>query len=196
MKTIKSICAWIKNAKVARGVLIGSIVIVGVIYLGRYLLAFLLGFGIVAFLLLASLLYNPTQDVTSPASQDLARSVLSDCNLWGGSLKKVHHGYKTMPSFHGDHLGAYAFEISFLNVYTLTPERGWTRGDQVSGELENAVWNAIHWTKKENLEWFPEEREVKSSGIFVRSLPWESLTFPLVFVRPSDKMVFYVYCKT
>jgi len=46
MKTIKPICVWIKNAKVARVVLIGSVAVAGVTYLGRYLLGFLLLSGL------------------------------------------------------------------------------------------------------------------------------------------------------
>jgi len=176
-----------KAAKVARGILDGCILIVGVITI----LPCLLWFG---FLVLTSLLYNPAQDVTSPACQDLARGVLSACNIGERSLKKVHHGYKTMAIFPGDHFGAYAIEISYLDVSALTPERGWTRGDQVSGELENAINNILGVYGSKNVKWFPKEREVKSADVFVYSLPWK--TFSVVLIRPSDKMVFYAYFQT
>ncbi|MCL1921527.1 MAG: hypothetical protein FWG50_10725 [Kiritimatiellaeota bacterium] len=186
--------SWGKTLKVGRRVLIGSGAIIGMAYFARYLLGVLLGVGIVAILVIASCVYNPKQDVTNPASQHLARSVLNECKIGERRLKQVLHGYQSMPDFHGGHFGAYAMEISDVDVSTLTPEHGWVRGDRVNGEIENAVWNVLRWTK--NVKWFPSEREVKSADIFVYSLPWDSLAFPLVLVRLSDKMVFYAYSQT
>jgi len=101
-----------------------------------------------------------------------------------------------MPSFHGDHFGAYAIEISDVDVSALTPERGWTRGDQMSGETENSVWGAIQWFKGK-VKWFPGGHELKSADMFVYSPPqkkeWD---FSVVLLRLSDKMVFYLYVQT
>ena len=174
---------WKTIQTVARRIFEGCIVFVG----GGIIVLFLLLLGL-------PLLHNSAVDVTRSDSQDLARSVLSSCNLGKSRLKKLHRGYKTMPSFHGDHFGAYAMELSHVDVSVLTPERGWTRGDQVSGSLENAIRNVLSMTKNERVKWFPNEQEVKSADMFVYALPWK--TFSLLLIRPSDRMVFYAYFET
>ena len=146
------------------------------------------------FLIPSLLLYSPVVDVTRSDSQDLARSVLGRCNIRESRLKKLHHGHKTMSSPHGDHFGAYAMELSHVDVYFLTPERGWIRGDRVNGALENTIRSALFTTRTENVKWFPKEQEVKSADMFIFTFSLEP--FSLVLIRPSDRMVFYVYCIT
>ena len=181
---------WLTIAKMARRTLSGCIAITGAIAFVPYLL--LLGF--LSYVLLQSLLWNPIQDVTSPGCQDFARSILRSCNIGEERLKKVHYGYESMPDPHGDGSGAYVFEITDVDVSELTPERGWTRGDQASGALENEIRSLIGMYGSEGAKWFPNAQEVKSADIFVCPLPRH--TFSLVLVRLSDRMVFYAYFQT
>ena len=184
MKIKKTI--WRKIQQVAKGLLECCIVFVG----GGILVLFLLWLGLA---LILPLFYNSV-DVTSPESQGVALSVLHECNLGESRFKKVNHGYKSMSDFHGDHFGAYAIEISHIHISELTPERGWTRGDQMSGDMQHMIRNRLGEARSKNLKWFPSDSEVKSSDVFVRSLP--DNTFSLILIRLSDKMLFYSYFQT
>jgi len=185
MRTIKSV--WLTVAKIVKGIFGGCVTIVG----GIIIIGWFLGFvALVLFSLIGWL--NNRVDVSSPDCQNLARSVLEECGIGAGRLKKVHHKYKSMPSFHGDHAGAYAIEVSYVDVAMLTPENGWTRTDRASGGLEGTPWSLPQLGSY--VGWLPSERELKARDIFVYSLPWH--TFSVVLVRLSDNMVFYIYVQT
>ena len=132
------------------------------------------------------------EDVTSIASQNLARRALDECGIGARKFKEVHHGYKTMQSFRGSHCGAYAIEISDVDVSKLTSANGWTRGDQLSPENESSVWSAFGWFQGK-LKWLPKSHEVKSVDMFVHSSPSNGRNHSVILVRLSDKMVYYLY---
>ena len=196
-QSLQSACSAWRKMKVARGFLKGILIGGAVIVAGKILLPVLLWLGLAVYMSMSSCQYNPVQDVENPEIQSIASSILHGCNL-KDRLKKVHHGYKTMAVFPGDHSAAYAIEITYVHVSELTQEHGWIRGDQINGDIETAVEWLLREARKENLEWFPTEREVKSADMFVKSRGICLITgsVSLVFVRPSDKMVFCIYIKT
>ena len=74
-------------------------------------------------------------------------------------------------------------------------------GDEVSGVLDDAVDFLAGWLNSGEIPWFPSEEELRSDRYFVypRSIYCHGVrptAAQLIFVRPSDKMIFYFSGKT
>jgi hypothetical protein len=101
-------------------------------------------------------------------------------------------------------LDAYAIRISRIELAELVSTandlgQGWYRGDHLPTVLGDAVEFAGSWLHE--LPWFPSETELRSADFYV--YPWSidyhglrPSAVELVFVRPSDKMVFFIGCKS
>jgi hypothetical protein len=172
------------------GVLIwGTLSLVGVMGVAAFV-AFQLGPG--------------NRDKIDSASAHDVRFVLNWCQLGDQRIEKVLHSHVSSRSFTGDHLDAYAIRISHIELAELTKEaedfRGrWYRGDQLPKVLDDAVGFVGGWLHE--LPWFPGEAELRSSGFYV--YPWSihchgirPSAAELIFIRPSDRMVFYFGGKT
>ena len=77
----------------------------------------------------------------------------------------------------------------------------WYRGDEVSGVLDDAVDFLAGWLNSGEITWFPSEEELRSDGYFV--YPWSiychgvrPTAAQLIFVWPTEKMIFYFSGKT
>ena len=138
------------------------------------------------------------------ASAHEVRFVLNWCELGDQRIDKVIHSHVSARSFTGDYLDAYAIKISRIDLAELTKDtddfrRRWYRGDQLPKILDDAVGFVGGWLHE--VPWFPSVAELRSSDIYVYS--W-SIYFhgirptaaELIFIRPSDKMVFYFGGKT
>ncbi|MBI3327709.1 MAG: hypothetical protein HYZ81_13540 [Nitrospinae bacterium] len=138
--------------------------------------------------------------VDSASSSDVA-FVLNWCNLGADRIEKVVHSYVSARSFTGDHLDAYAIKIKHIDVAELTAStddfRGrWYRGDQLPKVLDDAVGFVGSWPGSAKIQWFPTEKALRSREFYVYpcSIYLHGITpsaTELIFVRPSDKMVFY-----
>jgi len=140
------------------------------------------------------------------ASKKDVRFVLNWCELGDERIEKVTHSYVSSRSFTGDHLDAYAIQISQVSIAELTAKKDnchgcWYRGDEVSGVLDDAVDFLAGWLNSGEIPWFPGEEELRSDGYFV--FPWSiychgvrPTAAKLIFIRPSDKMIFYFSGKT
>lgn len=160
--------------------------------------------GVVVIAGVAAFQLSPGNPKTDSASPHDVRFVLNGCGLGDQRIEKVIHSHVSSRSFTGDHLDAYAIKISHIELAEITKEtndfRGrWYRGDQLPKVLDDAVGFAGGWLHE--LPWFPSEAEFRSSEFYV--YPWSIYCHgvrpsaaELIFIRPSDRMVFYFGCKT
>lgn len=144
------------------------------------------------------------RDQDNLASIHDVRFVLNWCGLGDERTERVVHSHVSARSFTGDHLDAYAIKISNVDVSELESKGEgysgrWYRGDQLPQILSNAVTFVSGW--RHEITWFPAEAELRSSKYYVYS--WSIYLHgispsaaELIFVRPSDNMVFYFGGKT
>lgn len=138
------------------------------------------------------------------ASREDVRFVLNWCQLGDQRIEEVLHSYVSARAFTGDYLDAYAISIPHVDVAELTKQTDdfsgrRYRGDQlpqVVGDAVDFVGGSLH-----ELPWFPTEEQLRSSEFYV--YPWSiychgvhPTAAELIFIRPSDKMVFYFGSKT
>jgi hypothetical protein len=145
-------------------------------------------------------------DKIDSASNKDVRFVLNWCELGDERIEKVIHSHISSRSFTGDHLDAYAIQISHVSIAELTAKKEdfhgrWYRGDEVSGVLDDAVDFLAGWLNSGEIPWFPSEEELRSDGYFVypRSIYCHGvrpIAAQLIFVRSTDKMIFYFSGKT
>jgi len=157
--------------------------------------------GVIGFAMTAAF-WN--RDKTDTATAHDVRFVLNWCELGEQRIEKVVHSHVSSRSFTGDHLDAYAIKISHIELAELTgsvdPIRGrWYRGDRLPEVVGDAVGFAGPWLHE--LPWFPSERELRSAEFYV--YPWSihyhgvrPSAAELIFIRPSDRMLFYFGAKS
>ncbi len=161
--------------------------------------------GVIVIALIAAFHLGPgSRSKKDSASPHDVRFVLNWCELGDKRTEKVIHSHVSSRSFTGDHLDAYAIKISHVELAELTKEtddfRGrWYRGDQLPKVLDDAVGFVGGWLHA--LPWFPSEAELRSSEFYV--YPWSIHCYgvrpsaaELIFIRPSDRMIFYFGGKT
>ncbi len=142
-------------------------------------------------------------DSKETASKHDVRFILNWCNLGDDRIEEVIHSYRSSRSFTGDHLDAEAIKISHVDIAELTKDdfgSGWVRCDQADGVLKDAIEFVEGWLHEDNISWFPKAEELNSSEMYVYS--WSiychgtrPTAVQLIFVRPKDKMIFYIDTK-
>ncbi len=142
-------------------------------------------------------------DSSNLANKHDVRYVLNWCRLGDDRIEEVIHSYVSSRSFTGDHLDAHAIRISHVNKSELTKDdfgSGWTRGDQVDGVLDDAIKFVEGWLHDENISWFPPSQELRSDEMYI--YPWSiychgtrPTAVELIFVRPKDRMIFFMSSK-
>lgn len=140
---------------------------------------------------------------TDFADKQDVRFVLNWCGLGDERIEKVIHSYRSARSFTGDHLDAYAIRISHVDVTELTRNQfgsGWYRGDQVEGVIKDALDYVAGWLHEDGISWFPKAGEIRSSDLYVypQSIYCHGVrpsAVELIFIRPKDKMVFFISIK-
>ncbi len=156
--------------------------------------------GVVGVVLLFAYRTGPgNHDKIDSASPRDVRFVLNWCRLGDDRTERVLHSHVSARSFTGDHLDAYAIKITRVEIAELESKTNdfsghWYRGDQLPQILDGAVKFVAGWHHE--IPWFPTESELRSSEFYV--YPWSIYCHgvtpsaaELIFVRPSDKMVFY-----
>jgi len=143
---------------------------------------------------------------TDVATSRDVRFVLNWCSLGAERIEKVLHSYQSSRSLTGDHLDAYAIKITHVDISELTLntgdiERRWYRGDKLPQTINSAVDYVSGYLGWNQISWFPKENELRSEKIYV--YPWSiyyhgvrPTAAQLIFIRPSDKMVFYISGKS
>jgi len=141
---------------------------------------------------------GPGDRIDSASKRDV-RFVLNWCGLGDERIEKVIRSHVGARSSNGDHLDAYAIQISYVELAELTkPTKDlrsqWHRGDALPQVLDDALGFVIGWRYR--IPWFPSEAELRSSAFYV--YPWsvhlrglDPSAAELIFVRPADRMVFY-----
>jgi hypothetical protein len=139
------------------------------------------------------------RDKTDSSSPHDVRFVLNWCQLGDHRIEKVLHSHVSARSFTGDHLDAHAIKISHVEITELVKEADdfsgrWYRGDQLPKVLDDAVGFVGGWVHE--LPWFPSEEQIRTSDFYV--YPWSiychgirPTATEIIFLRPSDKMIFY-----
>lgn len=134
------------------------------------------------------------------------RYILNWCKLGDKRIESVLHSYVSSRSFTGDHLDAFAIKIKNVSIDELTASKdtelcGWYRCDQLPKLLDDAVVFAGGWSNSTETAWFPKTTELKSSDFYV--YPWsiyyhgiKPSAVELIFIRPKDKMIFFMSVKT
>lgn len=144
------------------------------------------------------------RDKDDLASPDDVRFVLNWCGFGDNRIERVIHSHISARSFTGDHLDAFAIKVSKMDEVELESktnnfEKRWYRCDQLPPMLAEAIKFVDGWHHE--IPWFPGGSELRSSNFYVSV--W-SVYFhgdrptaaDLIFVRPSDQMVFYFGGKT
>ncbi|MGX9727648.1 MAG: hypothetical protein ACTFAK_10125 [Candidatus Electronema sp. VV] len=140
----------------------------------------------------------------APASKKDAERIMNWCGLDKNRVDEVLHSHISARSFSGDYLDAHAIRLSSLEEHELLKNEtadGWFRCDQASGVLKDALDFAAAWVPSSEVPWFPSEKEVRSKEMYVKSwtLRYDGSMLSeavLIFVRPRDKMLFFVSVKT
>ena len=142
--------------------------------------------------------YGNRDKIDTATNHDI-RFVLNLCELGEKRIVKVVHSYISSRSLTGDHLDAYAIQISHVELAELTQVKpvfnsGWYRGDQLPEMVKRSVDFVGGWHHE--IPWFPTQSELESSEIYVYHLSAyfrgsRPTAVELIFVRPRDRMVFY-----
>lgn len=138
-------------------------------------------------------------DRNDTASPSDVRFVLNWCNLGDHRIQKVINSHVSAGSL-CEHLEAYSMQIGHIYIWELIAPRDgfdkWYRGDQVSGVLSDAITFIGSWIPNQSVPWFPTEKEIRSEKYYI--YPHSIYCYgvmpaaaELIFVRPSDNMVFY-----
>ena len=130
------------------------------------------------------------------------RFVLNWSRLGEERIKSVKHSYISERSLTGDHIDAHAIEITGVSIDELVNQKGikWTRGDRVKGVFKEAIEFASSFVELDKLAWFPSKEQLSSDKIYV--YPWAVMlhgkhvtSTQLIFVAPSENMIYYVSVK-
>ena len=166
----------------------GAISLIGFIGLGSYVL-FLFGSG------------NQTQ--INKATKSDVRFVLNWCDLGDERIEEVLNSKVSARSFTGDHHDVYKIRISHVEIHELRNLNNnqlgnWYRCDSLPLILDEALEFIGGW--QNDMEWFPKEEEIRTKNFYV--YPWSISCHgispdaaKLIFVEPSDNMIYYVSAK-
>jgi len=159
--------------------------------------SFVVTIGIFALFVYQTSFGNRTKENTL-STKDV-RFVLGRCGLEQKQVESIIHSYVSSRSFSGDHLDAYAIKISNVVDAELQPLANarslkWYRGDSLPELLNEAIKSVS--TSRQEIPWFPTEAELRTSDFYV--YPWmirysglDPSAATLIFVRPSDRILFY-----
>jgi len=141
---------------------------------------------------------------TNSASVKDVRFVLNWCQLGEKRIEKVVNSYVSSRSMTGDHLDAYAIKITHLDMKELVVSEDdmhdhWYRGDKLPPLLSEAVEFTSGWLHE--IPWFPEQSHLRTQEYYVYPVNivihgLRPTAVDIIFIRPSDKIVFYFSGKT
>jgi hypothetical protein len=135
--------------------------------------------------------------------------VLNWCGLGESRIQRLIHSYQSPRSFTGDYLDAYAIKINKVDLSELSQKSDnmggqwhqWYRGDQMPPVVAAAIDYIAADLGSNEVSWFPKPEELRSEKIYV--YPWtisfheaRATAAELIFVRPSDNMIFFMGSKT
>lgn len=150
-------------------------------------------------LLVHALAVGATPRVDFASTNDV-RFVLNWSELGDHRIAEVVHSYRSKHPLLADHLEAYAIRVTEVHEYELDgsmlaewPRRRWSRGDRLDTLTADALDFAV---PAHEIPWFPTATALKTERYFVYRHAVELHdgvdAAALVFVRLSDRMVYYV----
>ncbi len=143
--------------------------------------------------------------IGNTTSEDLVskkdvRFVLNWSGLGDEKIKNVVKSYKSSKSFSGDHLNAYAIEITEVSVNELPNTRTtkWLSINNLPLLIDNAVKLTNRFQNK--IPWFPSYKELKNEGYYIHPhsiycLGISPMSTELVLLKPDGKMIYYIDIK-
>ena len=137
------------------------------------------------------------------ANKSDVKFVLNWCGLGDARIENVNHSLVSARSFNGDHLDAYSIKVSSITVEELEKGNGnlgqWHRCDSLPVILSEAVQFVS--ISQEDIKWFPNEEELRTKNFYV--YPWSIYCTgispsgaELIFVNPSENIVYFISSKT
>ena len=147
---------------------------------------------------------NPAK-IDSASPHDVSY-VLDGCHFGGKQIERVVHSYiGSHGLLDGGDADAFAIKISNIDEADFVPKKDqpnehWFRGDQLPPVLDAAVKLVSEWHNE--FPWFPTDAELRSSDVHVYPIEFygccgrvEPTQATLVFVRKTDRMLFYLNYK-
>ncbi len=160
--------------------------------------------GVIVFI--GYLVYSMTlgnKNIENKATKSDVRFVLNWCGLGDQRIESVVNSYTSARSLTGDHLDAYAIKITDVTIDELITNSSnrigqWYKTDSLPSILDAAVEFVGNWQYE--TPWFPTEETIRFQGFYVYS--WSiychgisPTAAQLIFINPSEKMIYYVSAK-
>lgn len=156
--------------------------------------------GAIAFY--ASLAYQLNSRTTANVESDDqdVRYVLEWFGLNADIEADVVHSFHPTGSWSGDYTKAFAMRIADIEESALIQKGGVSRGDKLTPIIRNAVEFVSDFTDETQVPWLPKREKVFSSKYYVYPV---RVVFQgeypdsvhIMFIRPADKMVFFIAVK-
>ena len=139
-------------------------------------------------------------EINNTTTNDV-RFVLNWPGLGEERIQSVLNSYESARSLTGDHLDAYEIQTSSISIEELQDINYWTRGDKLNGILKEGVDLVNMFIHSDMIPWFPDKKTVNSNQIYIYS--WSILfhnkratSAKIIFVKPSENMVYYASIKS
>ena len=112
----------------------------------------------------------------------------------------IEHSYNPTGSWSGDYTKAFAIKMVNLEESEITHKHGVSRGDKLTPTIRNAVLFVANFANETEMPWFPKREQILSANFYVYPVRMVLLgEYPdaahIIFIRPADKMVFYIAVK-
>ena len=166
--------------------------------------------GIISFIgvviIIVVFLYSITfgnRTIENKATKSDVKFVLNWCNLGSKREYQVLKSYISARSLTGDHLNAYAIEITDITIEELTKNNSkWYRADSLPTILNDVV-NFIGDFQYE-MPWFPIEHDIKTKDFYIYPCNLHyyngNIRRPsavqIILAKPIDKIIYYISFKT
>ena len=137
------------------------------------------------------------------ATLDAVRFVLESADISADRLQKVLHSYVSRRSGPGDHLDAYAIQLSSIDINDLarnTAKHGaWLRGDELPQVIRDAVEFVASYQSE--IDWLPSASEIQSEKYyvmpeFISIMGLRPYSARVIVVNPRERLLILVDAKT
>jgi hypothetical protein len=143
------------------------------------------------------------QNEVDRATPDTVSFVLENADIPANMLQKVLHSYVSRRSGPGDHLDAYAIQLSSIDINVLaqnTARHGaWFRGDKLPQVIKDTVeFVASHQSE---IEWLPSASEIQSEKYyvmpqFISIVGLRPYSARVILMNPKERLLILIDAKT
>ena len=136
------------------------------------------------------------RDRTVDNDDQHVRFVLQWFGLSNDYEVKIEHSYKITGSWAGDYEKAFAIKLLNIEESEIIQRDGVIRGDKVTTLIRDDVETVMNFTDNGKMPWFPKREQILSNEFYIYPVSMvHNNIYPdsihMMFIRPSDKMVFY-----